>query len=175
MNANRKADLQRKLALAPLPKPPAGLVQRIKKEVPKELRFNIDKERERLSNSMMFTMRVAASILILILSAFLGIRFITRFDEKEVRPAALDQMRRQAPATATAAKAAETQAAPPVAAAKPKRSRRAKKEQTANIVAAAPPPPAAAPAPARVAEEAKVRTLAVAQSAMRDERQVEPE
>src|SRR5438270_8376821 len=161
MNANRKADLQRKLAMAPLPKPPAGLVERIKKEIPKELRFNIDKERERLSNSMMFTMRVAASILILILSAFLGIRFITRFDEEEVRPAALNQMRRQAPATATVAKAAETQAALPVAAARPKRSRRAKKEQPVNIVAAAPPPPAAAPgapAPARVAEEAKLRT-----------------
>jgi len=81
MNANRKADLQRKLTLAPVPKPPAGLAERIKREIPKELRFNAEKERERLSKAVAFNLRVAASILILVSSAYLGLQLLSRLDQ----------------------------------------------------------------------------------------------
>src|SRR5437870_11742849 len=81
MNANRKADLQRKLTLASVPKPPAGLAERIKREIPKELRFNAEKERERLSKAVAFNLRVAASILILVSSAYLGLQLLSRLDQ----------------------------------------------------------------------------------------------
>src|SRR3984893_14447132 len=92
MNANRKADLQRKLTLVPIPKPPAGLAERIKREIPKELRFNVEEERERLSRAVAFNLRVAASILILVSSAYLGLQMLSRLDETQQpvtqRPAA---------------------------------------------------------------------------------------
>src|SRR6267378_8238195 len=83
MTANRKADLQRKLTLAPVAKPPAGLAERIKREIPKELRFNVESERERLSKAVAFNLRVAASILILVSSAYLGLQLLSRIEEKE--------------------------------------------------------------------------------------------
>ena len=42
MSPNRKAELQRKLTLAPIPKPPAGLADRIKDEIPKKLAFDAE-------------------------------------------------------------------------------------------------------------------------------------
>jgi hypothetical protein len=83
MTANRKADLQRKLTLAPVAKPPAGLAERIKREIPKELRFNAESERERLSKAVGFNLRVAASILILVSSAYLGLQLLSRIDERK--------------------------------------------------------------------------------------------
>ncbi|HKO00450.1 MAG TPA: hypothetical protein VJ032_02085 [Thermoanaerobaculia bacterium] len=77
MNANRKADLQRKLALAPVPKPPAGLAERIKTEIPKELRFDAARERERLSHSVRFSIAVAASVIVVISSAYLALQIMT--------------------------------------------------------------------------------------------------
>jgi hypothetical protein len=81
MTANRKADLQRKLTLAPVAKPPAGLAERIKREIPKDLRFNAETERERLSKAVGFNLRVAASILVLVSSAYLGLQLLSRLDE----------------------------------------------------------------------------------------------
>src|SRR5712691_12169304 len=83
MTANRKADLQLKLTLAPVAKPPAGLAERIKLEIPKDLRFNAETERERLSKAVAFNLRVAASILILVSSAYLGLRFLSQIDERQ--------------------------------------------------------------------------------------------
>src|SRR5712692_8673465 len=83
MNANRKADLQRKLTLAPVAKPPAGLAERIKREIPKDLRFNAETERQRLSKAVAFNLRVAASILVLVSSAYLGLQLLSRLDEKQ--------------------------------------------------------------------------------------------
>ncbi|HYS54021.1 MAG TPA: hypothetical protein VER58_09705 [Thermoanaerobaculia bacterium] len=112
MNANRKADLQRKLTLAPVPKPPAGLAERIKREIPKELRFNAEKERERLSKAVAFNLRVAASILILVSSAYLGLQLLSRLEQNP--PAA------QEPARIPAAYRAQPQAVPKPALAKGK-------------------------------------------------------
>jgi hypothetical protein len=78
MNANRKADLQRKLALAPVPKPPAGLAERIKTEIPKELRFNAERERERFSRSVRFSMSVAASVIVVVSAAYVVLTMMSK-------------------------------------------------------------------------------------------------
>lgn len=78
MSPNRKADLQRKLAMAPLPKPPAGLAERIKNEIPQHLLVDVRKERQRLSQSIAFNMRVAASVLFLVLSVYLALHVLSR-------------------------------------------------------------------------------------------------
>ena len=64
MNSKRKADLQRKLSLAPVPRPPAGLAERIKNDIPEYLRPDAD--RRRMSRSLSINLRVAASLLLLI-------------------------------------------------------------------------------------------------------------
>src|SRR5712691_8836752 len=87
MNANRKADLQRKLALASVPKPPAGLAERIKSDIPKNLQFDATKERARMSSSVAFSMRVAASILVLISASYIALHLLSRASER--KPAAV--------------------------------------------------------------------------------------
>src|ERR1043166_9390197 len=78
MSPNRKADLQRKLAMAPIPKPPAGLAERIKSDIPQHLLVDVRKERERLSRSIAFNLRMAASIILLVGSVYLALRVMTR-------------------------------------------------------------------------------------------------
>ena len=163
MTANRKADLQRKLTLAPVAKPPAGLAERIKKEIPKDLRFNAETERERLSKAVAFNLRVAASILILVSSAYLGLRFLSQIDEKQQatpvaqRPPAAaipDLLQKQQPAATTdtmVANAKEEAQVPAKPAAPIFRDRRVAKanRKPDNIIAFLPPPPPP-PAPAPV-------------------------
>lgn len=91
MNANRKADLQRKLTLAPVPKPPAGLAERIKSDIPKQLRFSAEKERQRFSRAITFNLSVAAAILVLISSTYLALQLMSRVED-EKRPGALDKI-----------------------------------------------------------------------------------
>jgi len=86
MSANRKAELQRKLAMAPVAKPPAGLAERIKSEIPPGLKWDAEKERRRFSQSIAFNLRVAASILLLISSVYLALRVLSRY---EPRPTAI--------------------------------------------------------------------------------------
>ena len=90
MNANRKADLQRKLAVAPVPKPPAGLAERIKTEIPKELRFDVTRERARFARSLRLSLGVAASVIVIVSSAFLALRVMETADQKNetLKPAA---------------------------------------------------------------------------------------
>src|SRR5438445_7615591 len=157
MNANRKADLQRKLTLAPVPKPPAGLAERIKREIPKELRFNAEKERERLSKAVAFNLRVAASILVLVSSAYLGLHLLSRIDQSSPAseqpsriPAAYRVQPKAAPEPALAKeeegrRLAVSKPAPPVP---EKQAARRDRRVTPSAPAAAPqpvpPPPAAA-------------------------------
>jgi hypothetical protein len=66
MNTKRRADLQRKLSHTAVPRPPAGLADRIKADIPKYLQAETD--RGRFSRAVAFNMRVAASILFLVTS-----------------------------------------------------------------------------------------------------------
>jgi hypothetical protein len=78
MSPNRKADLQRRLSMAPIPKPPVGLAERIKSDIPQNLLVDVRKERERLSRSIAFNLRVAASIILLVGSAYLALHILSR-------------------------------------------------------------------------------------------------
>jgi hypothetical protein len=80
MNSNRRADLQRKLSMGAVPRPPAGLAERIKNDIPDYLQA--EPERQRFSRSVAFSMRVAASILLLITSVFVTLNLI----EPDQRP-----------------------------------------------------------------------------------------
>ena len=78
MTTNRRAEIQRRLSLAPVPKPPAGLADRIKDDIPKELRFDAEKERARLRQGVAFNLRVAASIILLVSSVYLALHLLSR-------------------------------------------------------------------------------------------------
>src|SRR5689334_8161066 len=84
----RRSELQRKLESLPAPKPPANLADRIKSEIPKDLRFNADDERERLSGGIALNLRVAASFLVLISTVYLAMHVLSRNSTES--PAALD-------------------------------------------------------------------------------------
>ena len=78
MTTKRKAELQRKLALAPVPKPPAGLADRIKGEIPKQLMIDTTGERARFRQAVAFNVRVAASIILLVSSVYLALHLLSR-------------------------------------------------------------------------------------------------
>jgi hypothetical protein len=80
MNSKRKADLQRKLSLAQVPTPPAGLAERLKNDIPSFLPATMEQERQRFSRSIGFNMRVAASILLMISSVYLALRIASHGD-----------------------------------------------------------------------------------------------
>src|ERR1051326_5939602 len=109
MTMKRKAELQRRLSMASVPKPPAGLADRIKSDIPDLL--GTARERERLSSSIAFNLRVAASIILLVSSAYLCIQLLSRADRNEAAaptivaaarvkaaPAKLQVAQQQAPA-----------------------------------------------------------------------------
>jgi len=175
MSPNRKADLQRKLAMAPIPKPPAGLAERIKSEIPQHLLVDARKERERLSRSIAFNLRVAASIILLIGSVYLALRVMTM---KDLDRTAMEVPKNvtvmpKAPAPAAAPARVAEAAPPPVVlrksapapkpAAEPKRERARREEAVAGggsaTGIAAPAAPAAAPPPP-VAESISVTAAA---------------
>lgn len=74
MNSKRRAELQRKLSMGAVPRPPADLSERIKADIPQYLQTEV--ERARFSGSVAFSMRVAASILLLITTAFVTLRVL---------------------------------------------------------------------------------------------------
>jgi hypothetical protein len=87
MTTKRKADLQRRLSMASVPKPPAGLAERIKTDIPDLI--GTARERERLSSSVAFNLRVAASIILLISSAYLCIQLLSRAERNADTPMAV--------------------------------------------------------------------------------------
>lgn len=80
MSSNRKADLQRKLSLNAVPRPPADLADRIKADIPKYL--EVDPERSRFSRSIAFNMRIAASLLVLITALVTTVYLVSPESEK---------------------------------------------------------------------------------------------
>jgi len=178
MNPKNKADLQRKLTLAQVPKPPADLAERIKRDIPPHLVMGASSERDRFTRSIFFDMRVAASVLLIVTSAFFALQFFSHADRAklaELAPAVPRQVAAE-PATLTAETARTSEpvqvarlqprsqladAPPAVPAARTERaSGRRDLQARANetfvedaiqetaVVAAPPPPPAMAAAPA---------------------------
>jgi hypothetical protein len=66
MNPKRNAELQRKLTLTPVPKPPVELLDRIKNDIPRYL--EPEGNRTRFARSLSFSMRVAAAVLVVLSS-----------------------------------------------------------------------------------------------------------
>lgn len=99
MNQKRKAELQRKLSMAPVRRPPDGLADRIKSEIPDLT--NVQRDRERLSHSVAFNVRVAASILLLVSSAFLTIHLLSRSEISQPSSVAVSTKRAAAPTAQT--------------------------------------------------------------------------
>lgn len=84
MNSKRKAEIQRRLTLSAVPKPPEGLADRIKSDIPNYLEAT-EVERQRFSRSIAFNMRVAASILLLITSLVVTMKFLSPADVAEMK------------------------------------------------------------------------------------------
>jgi len=78
MTHNRKADLQRKLAMASVATPPDGLADRIKNDIPNDLRFAPERARKQMRQSAMFNLRIAASIVLLVSSLYFALHLFSR-------------------------------------------------------------------------------------------------
>src|SRR5690349_3332320 len=63
MNSKRRAELQRKLTLNAVPRPPVGLAERIKADIPQYL--EPESTAARFTRTMHFNMRIAASIIVI--------------------------------------------------------------------------------------------------------------
>lgn len=144
MTRNRKADLQRKLAMAPVAKPPAGLADRIKSDIPQ--RLGVEPERTRLRKSAMFNLRIAASIILLVSSLYLALRLVSR-SEMNVSPTVASAVKSDSsPVPRTAIALPNTPPEPG--------SARVQERADLPALPRVPPPTsiAATPAPVRVAE-----------------------
>jgi hypothetical protein len=144
MTRNRKADLQRKLAMAPVAKPPAGLADRIKSDIPQRLGF--EPERTQLRKSAMFNLRIAASIILLVSSLYLALRLVSRSEMNMSSKMASAPKSDSAPAPRAAIALPNTPPEPG--------SARVQERADLPALPRVPPPTsiAARPAPARIAE-----------------------
>ncbi len=74
MNTKRRAELQRKLTLNAVPRPPAGLSERIKADIPKYL--VAETKSSRFTLAMVIPMRIAAAVLLLVTSVAIGVNYM---------------------------------------------------------------------------------------------------
>ena len=114
MTQKKKAELQRKLGMFPVPKPPDDLLDRIKDDIPANL-MSTERDRDRLSRAVSLSMRVAASILLLVTSAFLAMQIFQSDKDAFVpqRVTAADSNPEPLETRALDAPAAPAQAPPP--------------------------------------------------------------
>jgi len=177
MTTKRKAELQRRLSMASVPKPPAGLSDRIKADIPDLL--STTRERERLSSSIAFNVRVAASIILLVSSAYLCVQLLSRAGRNEAAaPPMLRMAVKTAPATLPVTRAEEAptvaQQVQPVSApeSRPERVERVERNEPVTDrmderpapaeAAAAPPVPAPPPPPPQEARNESITITAQA-------------
>ncbi|HJQ37881.1 MAG TPA: von Willebrand factor type A domain-containing protein, partial [Thermoanaerobaculia bacterium] len=137
MTSKRKAEIQRKLSLTAVPRPPADLLDRIKGDIPRYL--SVEAERARFSRTIGFNLRVAASIIVLISVAAALFMLVP-----QNQPSAITAMKESAPPAPkpvpTAIDTASGLSAPVAAA----------DEVRVDIVQAATPPPRASAAPSEL-------------------------
>jgi len=108
MTSKKKADLQRKLTLAQVPKPPADLAERIKRDIPPHLVMGAGaSDHNRFTRSIFFDMRVAASVLLVVTSAFFALQFFSSHADRDKLAQLEPRMSRPMPVTQTATLTAE--------------------------------------------------------------------
>ncbi|MEA2415209.1 MAG: hypothetical protein QOI58_1866 [Thermoanaerobaculia bacterium] len=112
MTRTRKADLQRKLTMAPVAKPPAGLADRIKSDIPQHFAFQPEKERAQFRKSTMFNLRIAASIILLVSSLYLALHLVSRNGSNLDTHSMMTSKEAAAPATQVAVALPNTPPAP---------------------------------------------------------------
>lgn len=88
MNPNRRAKLQRRLAMTSVPEPPGGLAERIKRDIP-DLGGNL-RPGERYATRG-FVLRVAASLVLVVGSVILGVTLLTRSAAVRTPPVAIQR------------------------------------------------------------------------------------
>jgi len=142
MNSKRKAEIQRRLSLNAVPRPPADLADRIKADIPKYLQP--EPERTRFIPSFGFTMRMAASVLLVVTTAIVTIHLMTPEAKQELAATSTAAAPNVAPSAKMAQVATEEvhvdiQQAPAM------RIAHADEEQPASAVMIPQPPPPAAP------------------------------
>lgn len=187
MNRMKKAELQRKLSRPHVPNPPADLGERLKNDIARYLQP--ENERQRLSRSIAFNLRVAASVIFLVSSVYFFMAVLSREKGESVAvtdvtssvtpaaapsPSEMERARTEMFADQLQANTEESPAAAPLRAATnaapvPTVRRRAETlvaeaEPPPLPLPAPPPPPAAAPPPvvADVAEGVAVAEVAAA-------------
>ena len=133
MNPKRKAEIQRRLSMASVPKPPEGLAERIKADIPKHFTTPVV-ERQRHFRSLFTNLRVAASILLLVSAVYVTIQLLEPEEQMKQMSAAARQ-----PATLTTADAVPRLAERAIAA-------QAEQELRVEITQEAAPQPVAATA-----------------------------
>ena len=105
MNSKRRAELQRRLTLNAVPRPPAGLAERIKADIPRYL--EPETVPQRLTRSLTFPMRIAASVIVLAGAVVVALMVSSDRQQKMVRATATrpvifaPQSRAMAPAPTT--------------------------------------------------------------------------
>ena len=103
MNSKRRAELQRKLTLNAVPRPPAGLAERIKADIPKYL--EAESTASRFTRSIQFNLRIAASIVVLATSVVVAMMMVQRNPEqmaaKSAHPVIFPPASRAMPTTDT--------------------------------------------------------------------------
>lgn len=82
MNAKRRAELQRRLTLNAVPRPPAGLAERIKADIPKYLAPETGAQR--FTRSITFNLRIAASIVVLAMSVIVAMMMVSPSPELQL-------------------------------------------------------------------------------------------
>lgn len=87
MNSERRAELQRKLSMGAVPRPPADLLERIKADIPEHLVAQAEPPRRIIS--MALAMRVAAMLILLFTSGLLTWRLLQ--DESSPRSVVRDR------------------------------------------------------------------------------------
>jgi hypothetical protein len=176
MNSNRRADLQRKLSMGAVPRPPADLADRIKADIPQYLQ-STDVDRERFTGSVAFSMRVAASILMLITTAFVMLRVLQPREARQTASLAVAPRPQLVPAvsryrTAPAANAART-AEPPAEEVRLEIEQDAPMPVPSSVaaptVAPATPPPAPMVMSAEAADAAEMQTAAAGRFEAKDD------
>jgi hypothetical protein len=145
MTRNRKADLQRKLTMAPVAKPPTGLADRIKSDIPKHFAFQ-GNERTRFRTLSTFNLRIAASIILLVSSVYLTLHLVSRNGANLDTRSKMSNREAEAPAPRAAVALPNTPPAPG--------SARVPERADLPPLPSVPPPRsiAAQPAPQRIAE-----------------------
>jgi hypothetical protein len=115
-----------------VPKPPAGLADRIKREIPKQLAFDAEKERRRFSQSVNFNLRVAASILLMISSVYLCIELLSRRVQENAAMERAEKILNSPEATSSMTPVAKAAPPPAVAA---RTTQPARKNEPVSVVA----------------------------------------